>query len=306
MHSTKKIFNSALLFLSILFSAHQLSAQEIDLFKMQDAQDKKELKNKTDIVTAAFKTTRLVNGQSIENVGKGMLDVKISHRFGAVNSGAYELFGLDNASTRLGVDYGITDRLMVGVGRSSNEKLFDGFMKLRLLRQSTGKRYMPFSVSYNGSINLNTLHDPNNPNKWYTDRMTFSHQLLIASKLNDYISIQFMPTLIHYNSVPLAINANDLYSVGAGMRLRISKRVNLVGEYYYQITQFDGTSNALSLGVDVETGGHVFQFVFSNTLAMTDRALITQTNGTWKNGDIHFGFNIARVFTIKKKKEIKP
>jgi hypothetical protein len=306
MDSTRKFFKATTLILSILFSALQLSAQEIDLFKMQDAQDKKELKNKTDIVTAAFKTTRLVNGQSIENVGKGILDVKISHRFGAVNSGAYELFGLDNASTRLGVDYGITDRLMVGVGRSSNEKLFDGFMKLRLLRQSTGKRYMPFSVSYNGSINLNTLHDPNNPNKWYTDRMTFSHQLLIASKLNDYISIQFMPTLIHYNSVPLAINANDLYAVGAGMRLRISKRVNLVGEYYYQITQFDGTSNALSVGVDVETGGHVFQFVFSNTLAMTDRALITQTTGTWKNGDIHFGFNIARVFTIKKKKEIKP
>lgn len=305
MYSPKKIFNAALLTLSVLFFVNQLSAQEIDLFKMQEAQDKKESKEKTDIVTATFKTTRLINGQSIENVGRGILDVKISHRFGPLNSGAYNLFGLDNASTRFGVDYGITDRLMVGVGRSSNEKLFDGFMKYRILRQSTGKRYMPFSVSYSGSINLNTLKDLNNPKKWYSDRLTFSHQLIIASKLNDYISIQFMPTFIHYNSVPLVINPNDLYAVGGGLRLRISKRVNLTGEYYYQITQFDGTTNALSLGIDLETGGHVFQFVFSNSLGMTDRALIAETTGSWKNGDIHFGFNIARVFTIKKKKAIK-
>jgi len=305
MHSIKKTFSFILIILSILFAVTHAAAQEIDLFKMQDAQDKKEAKEKTDLVTATFKTTRLINGQSIENVGRGILDVKISHRFGPVNSGAYNLFGLDNASTRLGVDYGITDRLMIGVGRSSNEKLFDGFLKYRILRQSTGKKYMPISVSYSGSVNLNTLQDPANPNKWYSDRLTFSHQLLIASKLNDYTSIQFMPTLIHYNSVSLVTDPNDLYAVGIGMRQRISKRVNLTAEYYYQITQFQGTSNALSFGVDVETGGHVFQFVFSNSLGMTDRSLITQTTGTWKNGDIHFGFNIARVFTIVKKKDIK-
>ncbi len=305
MHSIKKALTSTFIVLNILLAVTHVSAQEIDLFKMQDAQDKKEAKEKTDLVTATFKTTRLINGQSIENVGRGILDVKISHRFGPVNSGGYNLFGLDNASTRFGVDYGITNRLMVGVGRSSNEKLFDGFLKYRILRQSTGKRYMPISISYSGSVNLNTLQDPVNPNKWYSDRLTFSHQLLIASKLNDYTSIQFMPTLIHYNSVPLVSDPNDLYAVGIGMRQRISKRVNLTAEYYYQINPFQGTSNALSFGVDVETGGHVFQFVFSNSLGMTDRSLITQTTGTWKNGDIHFGFNIARVFTIVKKKEIK-
>ena len=282
------------------------SAQDIDLFKMQDAQDQKEAKEKTDIVTATFKTTRLINGQSIENVGRGILDVKISHRFGTLNSGAYNLFGLDNASMRIGVDYGITDRLMVGVGRSTYEKQFDGFLKYRILRQSTGRKYMPISLSYAASIMLRTLDDPaSTVQKWYSDRLSFSHQLIIASKLNDYTSIQLMPTLVHYNSVPLATNSNDLYSLGIGFRERISKRVNLTGEYYYQINPLDGYYNSLSLGVDIETGGHVFQFHVSNSTGMTERTFINETTGTWGNGDIHFGFNIARVFTIKKKKDIK-
>ena len=305
-NSIKKILPSSIIILIAVFNARQLSAQEIDLFKMQDAQDKKEAKEKTDIVTATFKTTRLINGQSIENVGRGILDVKISHRFGTLNSGAYNLFGLDNASMRMGVDYGITDRLMIGVGRSTYEKQFDGFVKYRILRQSTGKKYMPVSVSYAASIMLRTLDDPaSTVQKWYSDRLSYSHQLIIASKLNDYVSVQLMPTLIHYNSVPLAINSNDLYSVGAGLRLRISKRVNLTGEYYYQLNPLDGYYNSLSVGVDIETGGHVFQFHLSNSTGMTERTFIAETNGKWSNGDIHLGFNIARVFTIKKKKDIK-
>ena len=305
-NSIKKILPSSIIILIAVFNARQLSAQEIDLFKMQDAQDKKEAKEKTDIVTATFKTTRLINGQSIENVGRGILDVKISHRFGTLNSGAYNLFGLDNASMRMGVDYGITDRLMIGVGRSTYEKQFDGFVKYRILRQSTGKKYMPVSVSYAASIMLRTLDDPaSTVQKWYSDRLSYSHQLIIASKLNDYVSVQLMPTLIHYNSVPLAINSNDLYSVGAGLRLRISKRVNLTGEYYYQLNPLDGYYNYLSVGVDIETGGHVFQFHLSNSTGMTERTFIAETNGKWSNGDIHLGFNIARVFTIKKKKDIK-
>jgi hypothetical protein len=306
MLSIKKIFLFCFVNLTAVVLAVETSAQDIDLFKMQDAQDQKEAKEKTDIVTATFKTTRLINGQSIENVGRGILDVKISHRFGTLNSGAYNLFGLDNASMRIGVDYGITDRLMVGVGRSTYEKQFDGFLKYRILRQSTGRKYMPISVSYAASVMLRTLDDPSSTvQKWYTDRLSFSHQLIIASKLNDYTSIQLMPTLVHYNSVPLAINPNDLYSLGLGFRERISKRVNLTGEYYYQINKLDGYYNSLSLGVDIETGGHVFQFHVSNSTGMTERTFINETAGTWGNGDIHFGFNIARVFTIKKKKDIK-
>jgi hypothetical protein len=306
MLSIKKIFLFCFVNLTAVVLAVETSAQDIDLFKMQDAQDQKEAKEKTDIVTATFKTTRLINGQSIENVGRGILDVKISHRFGTLNSGAYNLFGLDNASMRIGVDYGITDRLMVGVGRSTYEKQFDGFLKYRILRQSTGRKYMPISVSYAASVMPRTLDDPSSTvQKWYTDRLSFSHQLIIASKLNDYTSIQLMPTLVHYNSVPLAINPNDLYSLGLGFRERISKRVNLTGEYYYQINKLDGYYNSLSLGVDIETGGHVFQFHVSNSTGMTERTFINETAGTWGNGDIHFGFNIARVFTIKKKKDIK-
>jgi len=306
MLNTKRFLLTTVLFFVMLLNAPILFAQTIDLFALQDAQDKKDSKDKTDIVTATFKTTRLINGQSIENVGRGILDVKISHRFGTLNSGAYNLFGLDNATMRMGVDYGITDRLMVGAGRSTYQKQFDAFLKYRIIRQSTGKRYMPFSVSYAASIALRTIDDPNATavKSWYTDRLSYTHQLIIASKLNDFTSLQVMPTLIHYNSVPLAKNPNDLISVGVGFRERLSKRVNLTGEYYNQVTQLEGYFNSLSLGLDIETGGHVFQFHVSNSTGMTDKTFITETTGQWDKGDIHFGFNIARVFTVKKKKEI--
>lgn len=291
---------------SLLLTQSFVYAQDIDLFKEMDEQNKKETKEKIDYAAYTFKTTRLVNGHTIENLGKGILDFRINHRFGRVNQGAYDLFGLDNASMRMALDYGITDRLMVGVGRSTFEKQFDGFLKYKILRQSAGYKNMPITLSYVATGILKTLKDPDPTiKKNFTDRLYFAHQLLIARKFNDYTSIQLMPTIVHYNIVPKANDPNDLFSLGIGARQRISKRVNLTGEYYYQFNKLSGYYNSFSVGFDIETGGHVFQLHFTNSTGMTERTFITETTGQWGKGDIHFGFNISRVFTIVKPKEFK-
>jgi len=289
--------------LAIFCSGPFTAGAQVDLFKLQAEQDKKDAKQKKEITTSIFKTTRIVNGQSIENTGRGILDVKISHRFGEVNTGGYNFFGLDQATFRIGLDYGVSDRLEIGAGRSSYNKEFDEFFKFRLLRQSTGKGSMPLSVSLVSTAVERTINGPTTPYTTnYTDNLNFVNQLILARKFGDDFSLQFVPTMVHYNSVQTTSIPNDLYSVGTGFRLRLSKRVNLTGEYYYQVTQFRGTYNAASIGLDIETGGHVFQFFFTNATGINESSFITQTTGQWGNGGVHFGFNISRVFTVVKHK----
>ncbi|HEX5669782.1 MAG TPA: DUF5777 family beta-barrel protein [Chitinophagaceae bacterium] len=284
----------------------RLLAQDPDLLDMLDKEDK--AKPATDYATATFKTTRLINAHSIEQLAAGVLDVKISHRFGTLNSGFYELFGLDNASIRIGADYGITNWLMIGLGRSSFEKQYDGFMKVRLLRQAKGARSMPLSLSGFAGMYYNTLKwaDTSREN-YYTSRINYVFQLIAARKFSEGFSLQLSPTLVHYNIVPKASDKNDLLSVGIGARQKITKRVSINVEYYYQIPGYklEGSENALSLGFDIETGGHVFQLIFTNSTGIAENQYITKTNGRWQDGDIHFGFNIARVFTLKKPKHGK-
>ncbi len=265
----------------------------------------KEEKPSTVYTTATFKTTRLINAHSIEQVAGGVMDVKISHRFGTLNKGFYELFGLDNASIRIGADYGITNRLMIGLGRASFEKQYDGFLKLKLLRQSKGARTMPLSLSGFAGLYYNTLHwaDPN-INNYYTSRFNYVFQLIAARKFSEGFSLQLTPTLVHYNLVPKQTDKNDMLSVGIGARQKLSKRVSINVEYYYQIPGYklDNTENALSAGFDIETGGHVFQLIFTNSTGIAENQYITKTTDKWSKGGIHFGFNIARVFTLRKPK----
>jgi hypothetical protein len=259
----------------------------------------------TDYASASFKTTRIINSQSIENVAEGVLDFKISHRFGMLNSGAYELFGLDQASIRLGLDYGITDNLMVGFGRSSFQKALDGFIKYRLLRQSTGKRNMPITLSLYSSMALNMLQwaNPEREN-YFTSRMYFTHQVLIGRKFSKATSVMLMPTLVHRNMVTTEAEANSVLALGFGGRQKLTNRLALTGEYYYVLPDQLAPEyyNSLSIGIDIETGGHVFQLHFTNSTAMIDKGFITETTGQWGQGDIHFGFNVSRVFTIKERK----
>lgn len=259
-------------------------------------------------VTAAFKTTRVVNAHSIENTAKGVLDFKIQHRFGRLNGGAYELFGLDQASVRMGLEYGISDRLMIGVARSTFEKTFDGFVKYKIIRQSVGDKSMPLSVTWVSGSSINSLKwaNPNREN-YFSSRVAYFHQMLIASKLSDKTTIQFMPTLVHRNLVETRAEANSVIAFGGAARQKLTSRIAINAEYFYALENQLAPQNlqSFSIGLDIETGGHVFQLHVTNSLAMYERGFITQTTGDWMKGDIHFGFNISRVFTLVKPKEFR-
>ncbi len=289
----------AIAFLSTLV---MVTAQEVDLDKLLDEQLKKKAEKKSELTEATFKNSRIINGHSIENTQKGIMDFRISHRFGTLNKGPYELFGLDNASMRMGLDFGLTDRLMVGFGRSTFQKQYDAFFKYRIIRQQAGKKNVPLSVSFAGTAMLKTLKNTDTLKRYFSDRMFYAGQLIIARKFSNAFSLQLMPTMVHYNLVQKATDPNDLFSVGVGGRLKLTQRVSLNAEYYYQIDKQPGTYNSLSIGFDIETGGHVFQLHFTNSTGMTERTFITETTGRWEKGDINFGFNISRIFELNKKK----
>ncbi|MGL1888093.1 MAG: DUF5777 family beta-barrel protein [Reichenbachiella sp.] len=282
-----------LLILSFLPLSLSLVAQDDLLAGLEEEQA-----NELVLVEATFKGTRLINGHSIETRKKGVMDFMISHRFGTIDGGAYELFGLDQAYIRIGLEYAITDRLYIGLGRSSYEKTYDGFVKYRLLRQSTGKKSMPLSATWLSSMAIKTLKDAElDPS--FTDKLAFTHQLLIARKFDHGISIQIMPSWVHINLIEEGDVTNDVFALGVGGRVKISKRVALCAEYYYQFQHLnEGTTNAIAIGVDIETGGHVFQLQFTNATAMIPKGFITETTNDFFDGEIHFGFNISRTFQV--------
>jgi hypothetical protein len=268
-----------------------------------------ELKPTVDFATATFKSTRIINGHSIEQMKENQLDFRISHRFGTLNSGLYGLFGLDESHIHFSLEYGIKDWLMLGAGRASQNKTYDGFAKVRLLRQSSGAKFMPVQLSYFTSIEMNTLKFPERPagtSNYFSSRLAYVNQLLIARKFNENLSVQLSPTFIHRNLVKTELDQNDIYALGVGGRYKLSKRLSLNAEYYYTYNPNAKSLeprpyNALSLGVDIETGGHVFQIMVTNSQGMREGSFIPQTTGSWADGDIHLGFNISRVFAFNKK-----
>ncbi len=274
------------------------TSKTVDLFADLETESKKSDNNTLNKITSAFKSTRVVNSHTVEMLGKHNLDFRISHRFGYLSSGSYNLFGLDNATMRMGFDYGISNKLNIGIGRSTVDKEIDVFLKYKFLQQTTGKTNIPISIAYV----LSAMHYglKATPVLSFSNRMSFAHQLLIARKFNDNFSLQLMPSLVHINAVPLITDDNNLYSLGTGARIKISKRVAINGEYFYQFNPLANTTNSLSLGFDIETGGHVFQLHCTNSTGMNERGYITNTTGKWGNGDIRFGFNIVRTFALKK------
>lgn len=260
-------------------------------------------KPNVEYASSIFKTTRIVSGHSIQSMKEGELEFRISHRFGKLNSGVDGFWGLDQSTIFLSLEYGITDWLELGIGRTSNEKTVHGFTKIGLLKQSKGDAIMPVSISYFASADINTMswEDPKRKN-YFSSRLTFAHQILVAKKFNENLSLQLTPTLIHRNLVPTALDDNDIFAFGIGGRYKITSRVSLNFEYFYVARPTwnidDDFINPLSIGVDVETGGHVFQIMLTNSLGMIEKHYIADNKGSWSNGDIHLGFNISRVFTI--------
>jgi hypothetical protein len=271
-------------------------AQEEDLLALLGEEEET-----VNFTYATFKANRIINLHSVENTAKGVLDIKISHRFGFLNGGFSELFGLDQASIRIGADYGISPKLMVGFGRSSFEKTYDGFLKYKILRQSSGAKTMPVTASFLASTAIKTIpfQDPDREN-FFSSRMYYVFQGLIGRKFNESLSLQLSPTLVHRNLVRTSTESNDVYSLGLGGRIKLNKRTSFNIEYIYvQPDQLaPGYRNSFSVGFDIETGGHVFQLHFTNSTSMIEKGFITETIGNWLDGDIHFGFNVSRVFTV--------
>jgi opacity protein-like surface antigen len=258
----------------------------------------------TEYTTATFKSTRIINGHSIERMPEGQLDFRISHRFGQLNTGAYNLWGLDQANIHFSLEYGITDWLMIGAGRGTYEKTYDGFIKLSLLRQSKGDRNMPVSVSWFSSMAINSLKWTGTGTLDFWNRVSYVHQLLIARKFNERFSLAFNPSFIHRNLVKTELDPNDTWALGFGTRFKLTKRFSLNAEYYYVIPPENDfrslkTYDPFSIGVDIETGGHVFTIMLTNSLAMIEKGFIGETEGDWGNAGIHLGFNISRVFALK-------
>lgn len=280
----------------IAFVHSPAQAQEMDLLALLGEEEPR-----TDYTFATFKTTRIINGHSVENVGHGVLDFKISHRFGTLNRGPYDFFGLDAATIRLGFDYGLTENIMIGIGRSSYEKALDGFVKYRFLRQSTGAKNMPVTVSFSAATAVNMLRwqVPDREN-YISSRFFYTFQGIVARKVSDNFSIQLMPTVVHRNLVKTRAEANDVFALGIAARQKITSRTSVNLEYYYVFPGqlADGFRNALSIGFDIETGGHVFQLHFTNATTMVEKSFIAENTSDWPSGGIHFGFNISRVFTL--------
>jgi hypothetical protein len=252
-------------------------------------------------VTGTFKGTRLINGHSIETREKGNLDFIISHRFGRLNSGAYSLFGLDDSNIRLGLDYAVTDQLTLGLGRNSLSKVYDGFIKYKLLQQQTSRRSIPVSLVWFSNMSITTFRRPELSMN-FQRKLGYTHQLLIARRFNESLSLQLSPSFVHRNLVPLRAEDNDLYALGIGGRYKITPRTSLNVEYFHRLgEQVPGTYNALAIGFDIETGGHVFQLHLTNAQAMTETGFIPSTGGDFFGGDIHFGFNISRSFQVGKR-----
>jgi hypothetical protein len=253
--------------------------------------------------TATFRGTRVINGHSVEMLRQGEMEMIINHRFGRFNEGFNELFGLDQANIRIGLDYGIRDWLSVGAGRSSLGKEFDGFLKMRLLRQRlAGQGLMPFSLTFFSSTAYNSslVTDQSRPLAWQ-NRLAFTSQFYLARKFSDRFSAQLMPSYVHYNLVTTNNQSNDLVAIGAAFRYKVSKNFAITGEYFQNISGevLAGATNPLSIGVDINTGSHVFQLHLTNSTAMIEKQFIGETNGSWLNGDIHLGFNMVRTFKVK-------
>jgi hypothetical protein len=291
---------SALFLLIWLSATISLKAQD-DLLNMLESEIAP--KDEKEFVYATFKTTRIINGQSVENTAGGTLNFIIGHRFGKINDGAYEFFGLDQATIRLGLEYGITDWLNVGLGRSSFLKTTDSYLKIKALRQS---KAFPFTATLFSSVAANGMKwsEPEREN-YYSSRLSFAYQLLMARKFSNAFSLQITPSMVHRNLVETTDDDNDVFAVGFGGRIKISNRVSINGEYFYQLpgTKVNNTYDAVALGVDIETGGHVFQFQVTNSKGLIEQYFIPMTTGNILDGDIYFGFNINRVFTVGKKKK---
>ena len=246
-------------------------------------------------VNATFKAKRIVNSQSIEMPKPRILDFMILHRFGSMSNGAYDLFGMDEAVIRFDLKYGLSDRISFGIGRSSLNKTFDIFTKVKIRGQKTGHRSFPITLVFFSKMEIETIIKDMSMN----DRITYDFQFLLAKKFNRSLSLQLMPTLIHRNLVETNSDSHDLISIGVGGRMKMTKRTSINFDTFFPVGQrSEAYRQGWGIGYDIETGGHVFQLMLTNARGSFESEYIENASGTLKDLDLYLGFNIARVFYL--------
>lgn len=275
-----------LLFLSVLIS--NLVYSQEDLLKDIDT-----LKT-TETSPPAFKALQVVTGQSTKLTAKNEWYIVVAHRFGDISTGFKNFFGLDDASTKLGVIYGVTDGLSLSLSRETNMKTFEGAAKYKLVKQN--ENFPVDIVGYN-VMGVNTDLDKDNyPHLKFGDRLSYLTQALISRRFNDKFSLQLSPSYIHKNLYDPNIEDKNQFLAGLGGRYKVSKRISVNAEYFVNFDNHSFYKNPLSLGVDIETGGHVFQLLFTNSQLNSDIGYLSNATGEWGKGHIFFGFNLYRVF----------
>ena len=260
-----------------------------------NAQDKEAIEP-----NSTFGTTRISLSQSVEPTVKGQLVLDIQHQFGPINSGIQEFFGLDQATTRLGLTYGVLDWLSVGIGRSGLYKTYDGSIKARLMTQKISGG-SPISLSYFGNIGIyTTTWNYDNVPYNFSHRLSYTNQLLIARRFGDHFSMQLSPTYIHRNFVESREADNDVWSISTAARYLFADKYSITIDYNYIVSKYtaDNNNNSLTIGFNILTAGHVFSLFASNSLGLIEQQFIPATKGSWLDGDIHFGFTISRSFSI--------
>ncbi len=295
----KTILSLCLIFLI----AQAVQAQDDLLGTLVDS-----VSDKRQPVFATFKTTRIVNGHSIETVKRKGLDFRVTHHFGDVSgdAGGFDsLYGLDQAADiRIAFEYGVTDRLTLGAGRSKIGELLDGYAKYKLATQTQDNR-MPVSTTLFVNAALTPQKAASDEFDNLAHRLSYTYQVLIARKFSQKLSLQLMPTFLHRNYLFNPDDQHDLLSVGVGGRLKLTKRFALLADYFYTFSELRQQSDSgyyapLGLGIEIETGGHVFHMFFTNNAGIVENAFIPNTTSSWGKGEFKFGFNISRTFSVGK------
>jgi len=305
----KKIF-SLLVFGCVLF---------INAFA-QDTQTKPETtKVKPNFARSTFRSTRIINMQSIEMQDKGYMQFMISHHFGNIwnddggGENLAQLLGLNSgvAHTYMSFDYTPINNLNFGVAATGNAS-FEGWAKFRVLRQQTGVKNYPVTLVGYTLFNVDASNRPVD-NNFGWNRFSFMHQILVARKFNNKFSLQLMPTMVHYNVVPYGINnsSNNIFSIGLGGKYVLSSKKSLTFEYSRQLNMYDGVldksgninnyePNLFSIGYEIFTGGHTFQFYIGNTTSAVNIEQLSRNTNKLRLGQFALGFHLNRSFSLKK------
>ncbi|MCU0345616.1 MAG: DUF5777 family beta-barrel protein [Saprospiraceae bacterium] len=255
---------------------------------------------------ATFKGTRLINFHTLEVPGKRSLDFRIAHRFSTFNDGGYNFWGLDGpANIRLSFEYSYDGRLNVGIGRSNLDKIYDAFAKYRLIRQGENGG-APVSVTLFSSGYFTAVNDANDGqpdvDKYakFKHRVSNCHQVMVGRKFNDDFSLQIAPTLVHVNLAENLGDKNDAFIIATAVRYKVTRRMAITAEYGWRVNDYSSTEyyDSFGIGIDIETGGHVFQMHFTNSAGLTENQFYTRTTDSWGDKGFRLGFNVSRVFTL--------